>query len=367
VSFTIKDINVFSIYAGQNVREPVLMSAEKSLVDSIKTVGLLQPICVYAVEKGTTFEDVQGKSATFKFGCVYGHRRLSVFRELSFKGDAKFDKIPAIVIEKKDIVFLQLIENMERKPLTAFELFQAIAFLRKQKVPIKKMSKMLNFSHDYMKHLSSVIPKVENDPAQIRALKSEAATLFDLTLLNRETDEKRKSELLEKRTKREITKDELQQSVRKQVKDLDSEPVGIPDLVHGMEPGMDQNRKPTYAELETGYKLLKKNFERLRRDSARVEKAFDQERKALNREDRALRSEYEKYKKVVFKEYERLYDKHKRLETSIDTLIKVYVNLGELKKGSGNDRLISFVHELKNDIARNNKILVREPKDFVHL
>lgn len=82
----------------------------KQLAASIEAHGLLQPLVV--VENGDTYE------------VVAGNRRLAALRSLEWKGP-----VPVTVIDAEGAVEASLAENLVRKAMRPYELYEAIASL----------------------------------------------------------------------------------------------------------------------------------------------------------------------------------------------------------------------------------------------
>lgn len=116
-----------------NVRTEKINSGLEELKESIKNIGLIEPILVS--------EEIKGK----KYKLIVGQRRLLAFKEL------KREKIPTKIIESIDLKTAQIIsfsENLQRKELTTIEKKRAAKILFKtykgnKKVKIEKISEDL--------------------------------------------------------------------------------------------------------------------------------------------------------------------------------------------------------------------------------
>jgi len=137
----VKNIKVVS-----NVRKEIGDLTE--LMDSIKQVGLLQPIGVSKKGKGYTLE--------------FGNRRLAAYKELGEK------KIPVIVVKagkkKTDRVVKQVIENMQRTDMTGIDEARAIRDLMENTGwTQEKVAKALGLSKFVVNKRLALLKKLPED------------------------------------------------------------------------------------------------------------------------------------------------------------------------------------------------------------
>lgn len=157
------DIPIFDIVIDRNVRERNDGDIE-ALKDSIKQVGLLQPISVYQKDDN--------------YICLMGHRRLTAFLALYKENKEKYHSIPGIITNDSNIIVKQLIENIQREDLTGFELYNGLKELRGKGLSNKEIAAFLGKSVQYVKDSFSAISDVDSDSDYKEVLKSSAgATL----------------------------------------------------------------------------------------------------------------------------------------------------------------------------------------------
>ena len=92
----INEVTLSTIKVGERYRKD--MGDLDALADSIRTVGLLQPIGI-----------------TSNYQLIWGHRRLEAYRL------SGMDKIPARIVPMEDIVQGEYAENEVRKDFTVSE------------------------------------------------------------------------------------------------------------------------------------------------------------------------------------------------------------------------------------------------------
>ena len=109
----VKDIAIDKIVVGKNVRSEPEQDLG-GLMESIERYGVLQPILV-----------IQRKGGTYEL--VAGHRRLAAMK-------ARHERtIPAMVgsdLAARDITYVKLTENIQRKDMSPLELVQAFDALK---------------------------------------------------------------------------------------------------------------------------------------------------------------------------------------------------------------------------------------------
>ncbi|MBX9636232.1 MAG: ParB/RepB/Spo0J family partition protein [Nitrosomonas sp.] len=106
-------INVNDIRINAQVRTFIGAKGLGEMVNSIKTLGVLQPILV----------TVNNDDAEYVYTLVAGERRLTACKELGFA------KIPAIVVEEKQAANIQLVENIQRENLSLADTAKGVSTL----------------------------------------------------------------------------------------------------------------------------------------------------------------------------------------------------------------------------------------------
>lgn len=154
----LKEIPVAMIRASRfQTREPSAMDIIK-LAESIRSDGLLQPICVSPVEDGY-------------FEVIHGHRRFKACQQLGY------ESIPCIVEtrteeEKARIV---LAENLQRKDLNPIEEARGYKALRDEfGYTVTKIAETIGMSRP---HVSNRLRLLEADPSIADAVSRETITV----------------------------------------------------------------------------------------------------------------------------------------------------------------------------------------------
>jgi ParB/RepB/Spo0J family partition protein len=111
----VKNVSVKSIKFGENSRDVARLKDVSELMASIKSSGLLQPVCVK--KSGRSYE------------LVFGNRRLTACKKLGMK------TVPAIVFDTlspKERTKLIVTENLQRQDVSAFEQGRLVNELREK-------------------------------------------------------------------------------------------------------------------------------------------------------------------------------------------------------------------------------------------
>lgn len=235
IKLEIKKIPISQIETKQNIRNENINIEE--LKNSIKATGLLQPITIYKDNE--------------KYICIIGHRRLLAYKELYKENQDRFHSIPAIITDDKNIITRQIIENLQRVDLTAYELYQALKQLKKQRLKYKQIADIIGKSEGYIKNLFSAIKEIDTDYKNIELLKSDIISLSDFKTVKPIKDKKQKQELLNKKAENKITQKELQNEVKKYTKTIKA----------GKDKSIDKTND--YELLQLKYKRLKKDINSL--------------------------------------------------------------------------------------------------------
>jgi ParB family chromosome partitioning protein len=119
-SFSVKEVEINSIkFFVRRSRAP---GAYARLKDSIRELGLKQPIHVKDISSWSPSDRRRPGGGHYKYELICGQGRLQVFRELDW------DRIPAMVIDvpENEIVGRFLAENVMRKKLSWYEKAQLV-------------------------------------------------------------------------------------------------------------------------------------------------------------------------------------------------------------------------------------------------
>lgn len=126
----IKEISLSKIKRAENYR--IKKGDVADLMSSIKENGLLQPVGV--------------KKDKANFILIFGNRRFESYKKLGRK------TIPChIMDDSKNDIIINLIENIQRKDTTLFEVGRAIFYLRKEGLSDSEISIRLGVSKTFIK------------------------------------------------------------------------------------------------------------------------------------------------------------------------------------------------------------------------
>ena len=136
-----------------NIREIVRDDDFASLVQSVKTIGIIDPLTIYLDDKALYIKD--------------GHRRRAAAIE------AGLETVPCMIVDKPEIVALhQLVINEVRSSLTAIERATAMAKLVNSGMNQKDVAKALGKAESWVsQHLALLeAPQVVRDKIQAENL-----------------------------------------------------------------------------------------------------------------------------------------------------------------------------------------------------
>lgn len=169
----------------------------RPLAESIKNVGLLNPIIVRPVENGL-------------YEVVSGHRRLAACRLLGFK------EVPCRVLEigEKQAYELSLIENVQRRSLNPIEEAMAFYFYvsRKGWGGMTQLAKRIGKSKEYVSHRIMLLQLPQKVKEKIIKGKLDPSKATELIWLK---DENKQVELAELIERRHLTHSQVRNIVRK--------------------------------------------------------------------------------------------------------------------------------------------------------
>jgi len=137
----VKKIPIDKIQLGNQIRQTQVTENLKTLAESIRKVGLIQPVVVYSVGDG--------------YNLIVGQRRFYAHRDV-----LKWTEISAIIIEKpEDDSMFSFFESIQREPLRRKDMILYLTNMYAQKMSIKEISKILGISVKQVKAYIS-LPRV---------------------------------------------------------------------------------------------------------------------------------------------------------------------------------------------------------------
>jgi ParB family chromosome partitioning protein len=149
---------------------------------------LLQPITVYGVGCEGYFVKT-------------GHRRYLAYQKLNAEEPERFNTILCMVSDAHNIEVIQIIENLQRRDLSAIELYHALSSLRDQGLTLKQIADVTGKSEKSIKNLFVGINETETNTSLKEFLDSPAGGTID--------DEAARLDLLNQRASGQISRAEL--------------------------------------------------------------------------------------------------------------------------------------------------------------
>jgi ParB family chromosome partitioning protein len=191
----IREIPLCDIHIKANIRREYPDIDE--LAVSIRQHGLLQPIIVY---------DVSGEGYFVKTG----HRRYMAYQKLYAEEPERFNTILCMVSDAHNIPVIQTIENLQRRDLSAIELFHALSSLREQGLTLKQIADVTGKSEKSIKNIFVGINEIETNTSLKKFLDSPAGgTIDDIVETKGIADEAARIDLLNQRASGQISRAEL--------------------------------------------------------------------------------------------------------------------------------------------------------------
>lgn len=198
VSLNVKDIPIGEITVKENVRADDSIEIE-GLKESIRKVGLLQPITVYKADGG--------------YICLMGHRRLRAYGDLYGENKDRYHSIRCIITDDKNITVKQLIENVQREDLKPLELKAAIEKMRAEGMTNKQIGDVIGKAKGYIDNLFSAAKDIESNPEIHEIMKTHVnVSLGDIAETKGINKAKRK-EILKAKGEKKITQRQLREKV----------------------------------------------------------------------------------------------------------------------------------------------------------
>jgi len=169
----IMEVPVTKVRIKENVRQGYDATHLSELAESIRQIGLLQPITVTPAPDGF-------------FDIVFGHRRYRAVVLLGQGGADQYTKIKCIVKERTafdvdEVREVQMIENIQRENLSAGELKDGMEYLKKRGLSYREIAERLGKTEGYVKNIFMTIRAVNESPELEAVLKSHTGvTLADI-------------------------------------------------------------------------------------------------------------------------------------------------------------------------------------------
>jgi ParB family chromosome partitioning protein len=211
ISLTVKDIPVGDIQVHENVRKTY--SGIDELAESIRQLGLLQPITVY-----TDGDDFVVKT---------GHRRFKAVQKLYAEEPERFHSIRCVVSNADNLAIVQLVENVQREDLTQIDLYNALCILREQGLSNREIANAMGKAETYVKYLFVGVKEITADTQLEDEIGYAGITIQDIAETKGITDKGKRLALLEQRGKGKINRAEMRQKV-KELKDANISAVSLP-------------------------------------------------------------------------------------------------------------------------------------------
>ena len=232
-SENIEEIPLDKIAVKENVRKIFDEEGISGLAESIKKATLLHPIIVIKAENDM-------------YELLLGQRRYLASVKLSKDNPGQYLKIRSIVrdrknYDEKEVVILQLIENIQREDLSFNDLRGGLLALKEKGFTHKQIAEQIKKSEGYVKNIFSTIKSIENNPAVDALMKSHVDVTFTDVQEIQTLPVEHQADMLKKKISGEIKSvKELRESVKefKQAK-------GIP--LKNSTP--DKTRPPTPSEI----------------------------------------------------------------------------------------------------------------------
>lgn len=196
----LENVEVSKISITDNIRDENWEKDISELVESIKTVGLLQPPTVIRKKDGS-------------FSVVYGARRVAACKQLKMK------TIPAFVIENraaKEIWPQRLAENISRKNLQPLEEARIFKYLKEElQLTAKEIAKAIGVTESYISQRLQLLSL----PEEVQeALKKSQIDFTQARSLARIANPKEQSRLLKiaKKCSPEYFREKLEEAPKKE-------------------------------------------------------------------------------------------------------------------------------------------------------
>lgn len=198
VSLNVKDIPIGEITVKENVRADDSIETE-GLKESIRKVGLLQPITVYKSDS--------------EYVCLMGHRRLKAYRELYGENKDRYHSIRCIIADDKNITVKQLIENVQREDLKPLELYNALKGMKAEGMSNKQIGDVIGKAKGYIDKIFTAINDIDTNPEIHETMRTYAGVSMDDIQETKGIEHGKRKEILKAKGEKKITRKQLREKV----------------------------------------------------------------------------------------------------------------------------------------------------------
>ena len=200
VAVSVKDIFIKDIKIRSNVRTSD--NHVEDLKASIKKHGLLSPITVYQESDGYVVKT--------------GHRRLQACIELHDQDPSQFSRIRCLLSDDKNVLTIQLIENLQRKNLTPLELKNGLTQMKKQGLSIKQIALAIGKKAQYVKDAFTIINTIDSDEDYQKTLGRAGTTLGHFKETQSIKNKQIRLKTIEARASGKLSRERLRNKLQKQ-------------------------------------------------------------------------------------------------------------------------------------------------------
>ena len=201
IAVTVKDVFIKDIKVRSNVRTGDSDVAE--LKSSIKRYGVLSPITVYQENDGYVVKT--------------GHRRLQACIELHDQDPSQFSRIRCLISDDKNVLTIQLIENLQRKNLTPLELKNGLTQMRKQGLSINQIALAIGKKAQYVKDVFTIINAIDRDEDYQKTLSRAGTTLGHFKETQSIKNKQIRLKTIEERASGKISRERLRSKLQKKI------------------------------------------------------------------------------------------------------------------------------------------------------
>jgi ParB family chromosome partitioning protein len=183
-SLPTRDIPLEQVVEQANVRREYEGIAELSA--NIKQYGLQQPVIVYPKPEGDGYI------------LIDGHRRHRAYQQLAQEEPERFQGIPCIVSDDKDILIRQLVSNIQRSDLSQTEIYQALMTLKEQGSSTEQIAVIMGKDTKTVQNLFAAVKKITEDDF-LKSYIADKGTIQEITEVLAIKDKGKRKALLEQR------------------------------------------------------------------------------------------------------------------------------------------------------------------------
>jgi ParB family chromosome partitioning protein len=173
----------------------------RELADSMAEHSLLQPVRVRPDGSGN-------------YTLVSGYRRLLAARRLAAEKGGPWNTLPCIVVEDKDPVMAQAVENFQRRNMSPHELYKLLVFLREKRLSYGEAAALMGCGAGRVENLYVTVRELEGDK-ELEKVFSHAGVTFEDLAITRGIEAPLRYDLLRKRGAGELTREQLRREAAK--------------------------------------------------------------------------------------------------------------------------------------------------------